>query len=168
MWNVWLLTLGNIFPPASKITSYFYNYFQLFLIQNARAKSTFERDSFKFQTGAIRAEKKSWEKMSNKMLQKIILGSTSRCLAAQVPKNIAHNVDRYSKYSPSPLSVQQFLDFGKLVICVIFDKKNLMKNRLFSDLNCYIFFSYTGFANLRFQNKFLIQSKDTDRHTVFK
>ena len=51
--------------------------------------------------------------MSNKMLQKIIIGTPSRCLAAQVPKNIAHNVDRYSKYLPSPLSVQQFLDFGK-------------------------------------------------------
>jgi len=46
------------------------------------------------------------------MLQKIIISTPSRCLAAQVPKNIAHNVDRYSKYSPSPLSVQQFLDFA--------------------------------------------------------
>ena len=37
--------------------------------------------------------------------------SSKRCAAAAV--NISKHVDRYSKYSPSPLSVQQFLDFGK-------------------------------------------------------
>lgn len=37
---------------------------------------------------------------------------TSRRSAAALASNINKHVDRYSKYSPSPLSVQQFLDFA--------------------------------------------------------
>ena len=33
--------------------------------------------------------------------------------AAVAAATINKQVDRYSKYCPSPLSVQQFLDFGK-------------------------------------------------------
>lgn len=32
--------------------------------------------------------------------------------------NIPKQVDRFSKYSPSPLSMKQFIDFGKLFTCL--------------------------------------------------
>ena len=43
------------------------------------------------------------------------LSSAQARLASAMAKGdlLTKNVDKYSKYSPSPLSVQQFLDFGK-------------------------------------------------------
>lgn len=35
--------------------------------------------------------------------------------------NIPKQVDRFSKFSPSPLSMKQFIDFGKLFNCYLFE-----------------------------------------------
>ena len=70
--------------------------------------------------------------------------STAPKRSAQAIQSLNQQVDRYSRYSPSPLSVQQFLDFGQCKFrgiifsgnhnfrgIIIFGESLVSKNRYF-------------------------------------
>ena len=68
-------------------------------------------------------------RLSIRQLSRRLISKTARKSAPEIP-SLNQQVDRYSRYSPSPLSVQQFLDLGqcKFWLTIIFETSRLSKH----------------------------------------